>query len=163
MCVSVCVSVCVCAAVKAGQAVLLFAQVALTPRNRVLSTVGANGPSYRCCWGGLVITLVVTVTHTKIQPHTHTHKYRHTHTHTQTRCPSSAQSHCDQRSEPRGPQLPAESVPPEPAICSQSADKSGFMWTSGLTAASLEGQDSVVSLINPQKHQQVRNISCLLI
>lgn len=69
---SVCVSVCVCAAVKAGQAVLLFAQVALTPRNRVLSTVGANGPSYRCCWGGLVITPVVTVTHTKIQPHTHT-------------------------------------------------------------------------------------------
>lgn len=63
----------VCVAVKAGQ-VVLFAQVALTPRNRALSTVGANGPSYHCRWGGLVITLAVsqTRTHKDIYPHKHT-------------------------------------------------------------------------------------------
>lgn len=43
--------VCVCVAVKAGQ-VVLFAQVALTPWNRVLSTVGANGLPYHWCWVG---------------------------------------------------------------------------------------------------------------
>lgn len=72
-----CVCVYVCVAVKAGQAVL-FAQVALTPRNRVLSTVGANGLSYHCCWGGLVITLVMTLLYTHARAHTHTNLHKYT-------------------------------------------------------------------------------------